>query len=1044
MLFLGTEKYPEENAYETFLSKNGGYSNAYTDMEDTNYYFSLSTTSKPSKKTDGEDPSCEAYETSEALEGSLDRLAQFFISPKFETGMVDREVKAIDSEWRNSRTSDNWRNYQHLKSAANQAHPFAKFGCGNLETLTINNTTNPRPALLDFWGKYYQTYNLRLAVVGYASLDALQASVEKTFGSLPFSEGHPRGVPEEPIKDQTFPQEHAQYTPGVKAFGPDQLSKYRQVIPVMETRMLKIYFGSPPVDDPVFRESRPHRVISHILGHESPGSLHALLNDLGYIQALSSGMSISTSDFSLFTLSMSLTPKGMAEKEHVTNLAFQWISLIKSAALDPNNLPLMQEYHNELKKIFLNGFKFRENADPTDFCSTVAELMFDQGSPPERILVGNNDQSNYDSEITEAFLDRLKPSNCMIVEINSDLAKADEQDESFPDGWQKEPWYGAQYRVRNLEEEQMLAWENPETIDSRLRLPELNQYIPTDFSLKCDDVVVGDGADNESATSSANKASEADRTSPPTMIMERHGLRLWHKMDKYWRVPKAYIRFSLVSPDPYQTPRTMTFNRLFQRILNDDLKSTIYDATLAGCTYSVSCTPTGVRFSVSGYNEKLLNLLNQLTERMLSLLEELKEGPEVHPALQVKFEKAKESLLRETKNYRLDTPYEVASYNSRLILEERVWFLDDYVREMEGEYAELDPLTMKECGQVVEAALTGRHKVEALAMGNIDEAEAREACQVVENHFFTKKHSRPLMESELPTFRSMQLPTREQAIHIFGQDVMATGNRSVPLVYQELAYSASEENNAIEYIIQTGCELEIEYHGLALLELFSSIAYNSAYNQLRTVEQLGYIVSAFTRRTSGGGWGYSVVVQSSVALPEVLEERVEAWIKQFRTELAEMDPARIAMEAAAVVSQLKERDTKLSQEVGGFWGEIVNGETYSNKLREPAFDRMERIADELTLMDGSNGKTSATTLNGNGRMTPEMLQQDLLDFMDKYISATASSRRAMSARVYNQQAKEVFEANLNKPGILSDFSHIRHLKQFLPSWPMAPYWRQDK
>lgn len=1039
MLFLGTEKYPEENAYENFLQKYGGFSNAYTDMEDTNYYFSVSTTTGGQEAaSDSENPTSQGLETSEALEGSLDRLAQFFISPKFETGMVDREVNAIDSEWRNSRTSDAWRNYQHLKGAANQNHPFANFGCGNLETLTKSNTTSPRPALLDFWKTYYQTYNLRLAVAGHASLDALQASVERTFGALPHSEGHHRSLPIEPISDQTFPYEDAYYGRGIKAFGSDQLSKYRQLIPVMESRLLKLYFASPPVDDPAFRETRPHRVISHLLGHESKGTLHQLLNDLGYIQSLSSGMGISTTDFSLFTLSMSLTPKGMANKEHVLDLAFQWIRLITKAALDPDNLPLMQQYHTELQKIFSNAFKFRENADPTDFCSTVAELMFDTGTPPERILIGNNDEGSYNPEITKAFLDRLKPSNCLIVESNSDLANEEVKDESFDAGWQTEPWYGAHYRVRSLVEDQMQSWENPESIDPRLRLPELNQYIPTDFSLRCDDLMA---EGSESTNDNALKVSEAERTAPPKMIMERPGLRLWHKMDKYWRVPKAFIRFSLVSPTPYKTPRTMTYNRIYQRILNDDLKSTIYDASLAGCSYSVSCTPTGIRFSVRGYNEKLLDLLNQLTARMLTLIDELRQGPDAYPALHEKFEKAKESLCRETKNYRLDAPYEVASYNSRLILEERVWYLDDYVREMEGEYAELDPLTMEECAQVAEEALTGRHKVEALCMGNIDETEARKACQVVEDHLFTKKQSRPLMEAEIPTFRSMQLPTREEAKHIFGQDVMVTGNRSVPLVYQELAYSASEENNAIEYIIQTGSEVELAYDGVALLELFAYMSYNSAYNQLRTIEQLGYIVSTFTRKTSGGGWGFSVVVQSSTAVPEVLEGRVEAWIEQFRAELEEMDPSRIAMEAAAVVSQLKERDTKLAQEVGGFWGEIVNTETYSNKLREPDFDRIERIADELVLGDASKSKTTAATMNGNGRMTADMLKERLLDFMDKYISATIPSRRAMSARVYNQEAKELFESNLDKPGILSSFPEIRHLKQFLSSKPLAPYWR---
>ena len=32
MLFLGTEKYPKENDFETFVGKNGGGTNAYTDM----------------------------------------------------------------------------------------------------------------------------------------------------------------------------------------------------------------------------------------------------------------------------------------------------------------------------------------------------------------------------------------------------------------------------------------------------------------------------------------------------------------------------------------------------------------------------------------------------------------------------------------------------------------------------------------------------------------------------------------------------------------------------------------------------------------------------------------------------------------------------------------------------------------------------------------------------------------------------------------------------------------------------------------------------
>ena len=39
MIFMGSEKYPKEDAYSDFISANGGYSNAFTEYEFTNYQF---------------------------------------------------------------------------------------------------------------------------------------------------------------------------------------------------------------------------------------------------------------------------------------------------------------------------------------------------------------------------------------------------------------------------------------------------------------------------------------------------------------------------------------------------------------------------------------------------------------------------------------------------------------------------------------------------------------------------------------------------------------------------------------------------------------------------------------------------------------------------------------------------------------------------------------------------------------------------------------------------------------------------------------------
>jgi insulysin len=220
---------------------------------------------------------------------------------------------------------------------------------------------------------------------------------------------------------------------------------------------------------------------------------------------------------------------------------------------------------------------------------------------------------------------------------------------------------------------------------------------------------------------------------------------------------------------------------------------------------------------------------------------------------------------------------------------------------------------------------------------------------------------------------------------------------------------------------------------MALLDLLTHIAYNSAFGQLRTKEQLGYYVSTFARKTAGGSWGMSVLVQSSSALPEKLEERIEAWLVLFRKELEAMTPTSIAQEASAVVAQLLEAETKLSQEVTRNWGEILNTEWLTDRMRTPAFDRLERLARVLMLAENE----------GDEGLTAEQLKQKLLGLFDQYLASSSPNRRAMSARVYSHDSKAEYEAALKEPGVLSTFADMRELKQYLSPYPLVPYWRVD-
>ena len=75
---MGSEDFPEEDAYSGFISENGGFCNACTTMENTNYVFEVS--------YDG-------------LQEALRRMASNFKSPLLKKEAIRREVHSIESEF---------------------------------------------------------------------------------------------------------------------------------------------------------------------------------------------------------------------------------------------------------------------------------------------------------------------------------------------------------------------------------------------------------------------------------------------------------------------------------------------------------------------------------------------------------------------------------------------------------------------------------------------------------------------------------------------------------------------------------------------------------------------------------------------------------------------------------------------------------------------------------------------------------------------------------------------------------------------------------
>ncbi len=280
---MGTKKYPAENAYSQYLASNSGSSNAYTAPTHTNYYFDV--TAKPSNDE-------EASATNPSpLRGGLDRFAQFFVEPLFLENTLDRELRAVDSENKKNLQSDQWRLNQLEKSQSNPKHPYCHFSTGNLVSLKEQPEArgiNVRDKFIEFYDQQYSANRMKLCVLGREPLDVLESWVSEFFS----------GVKDKDLKPNRWPDE--------VPLPPSYLGFQCFAKPVMDSRELNILF--PFIDEEDLYETHPSRYISHLIGHEGPGSIMAYIKSKGWANGLSAGAySICAGSPGLFDCQIRLT-----------------------------------------------------------------------------------------------------------------------------------------------------------------------------------------------------------------------------------------------------------------------------------------------------------------------------------------------------------------------------------------------------------------------------------------------------------------------------------------------------------------------------------------------------------------------------------------------------------------------------------------------------------------------------------------------------------------------------------------------------------------
>ncbi|XP_060526171.1 insulin-degrading enzyme [Cylas formicarius] len=740
MLFLGTEKYPCENDYNKFLQEHGGSSNAATYIDHTLYYFDI---------------------VPDHLKNALDRFAQFFISPLFTESATEREINAVNSEHDKNIPSDVWRINQLDHHLCDPDHPYHTFGTGNtytLSTLPKESSINVRDELLKFHSQWYSSNLMCLAVLGKESLDELEEVVVELFGSVNNKNVKAARWETHPFKD-------------------DQLRTVVYVTPVKDLRNLNIVF---PCDDYTdFYKSAPTNYLSHLIGHEGPGSILSALKARGWSNQLVGGVRTSSRGFSFFGISVDLTEEGMNHVDDIVKLVFQYINMLKKE----KPLKWIQDENRDIGNM---TFRFKDKESPRNYISNVVNNL--QLYPLEDVLCAQYMLNEWKPELIEKALKDFVPEKVRLAVV----AKAFENicDET-------EPWYGTKFSKQNIPLETLKVWKEAGLCDE-LKLPEKNEFIPTDFSLFPLDNSV---------------------TEYPVIIQDTALTRVWFKQDDKFLLPKANVMFDFVSPMAYLDPLNCNLTHMFVQLFRDALNEYAYAAELAGLKWELINTKYGLILGIGGYNNKQHILL----EKIMDKLTNFKIDPK-------RFNIWKEHYIRNLKNFSAEQPYQHAVYYLTVLLTEHSWTKEELL-------ASTDQLTLEMLEAFIPQVLSKMH-IECLVHGNADKAKALDLVRIVEELLTAKMNMSPLLPRQLLLNRELKL---EDGCHYSYEKQNGVHKSSCIEVYYQCGLQNRENN--------------------VKLELFCQLIQEPCFDVLRTKEQLGYIVFSGVRK-SNGVQGLRIIIQS--------------------------------------------------------------------------------------------------------------------------------------------------------------------------------------
>jgi secreted Zn-dependent insulinase-like peptidase len=174
---------------------------------------------------------------------------------------------------------------------------------------------------------------------------------------------------------------------------------------------------------------------------------------------------------------------------------------------------------------------------------------------------------------------------------------------------------------------------------------------------------------------------------------------------------------------------------------------------------------------------------------------------------------------------------------------------------------------------------------------------------------------------------------------------------------------------------------------------------NPAYDQLRTKEQLGYVVFALLMPHMQT-LEMRVIVQGAKKTPDEVDTRIEAVMDSFGQGLRNLSHAEFTRWKASVRSSIAKTDQNMGEEADRFWAQISSDEACFNRRQMAldyldSFDSPDELAKEFTWFREKPKKVSVR-LFGDHSLVAQDPQEKLASL--QVIRGDASPEKVAAAK----------------------------------------------